>query len=347
MPAIVHPKPTLPHRLLHGWAVLTVIAAGCAMAVGSVVTTFKYGMTDRVWPTTPWHLFIINWTEPSTGYLIEHTHRLAAYSAGFCFTVFAVAAFLVRTGRNLVWLGMAALAGVIAQGVLGGARVLFDAASGPQLALIHGVVAQVVFSVAVAMALYSSPRLQRLAPLNGVDSRRAFRLSLLVALLALCQIIWGAMLRHTLSPLSQRGHLLTAFVVVAAIAWLAKTVLCSAVLRGLLSWPAWLLIGLVTVQLLLGVETFLYRFTAATVPDAVPLTIGQAAMRSLHLLISSWILAAAVSGVVLAMLARRVETQKQDDASESLDLTALPRTSDTSMQPSLALTGVERTEGRT
>jgi heme a synthase len=347
MPAIVHPKPTLPHRLLHGWAVLTVIAAGCAMAVGSVVTTFKYGMTDRVWPTTPWHLFIIDWTEPSTGYLIEHTHRLAAYSAGFCFTVFAVAVFFVRTGRNLVWLGMAALAGVIAQGVLGGSRVLFDTASGPQLALIHGVVAQVVFSVAVAMALYSSPRLQRIAPLNAVDSRRAFRLSLLVAFVAFCQIIWGAMLRHTLSPLSQRGHLLTAFVVVAAIAWLAKTVLCSASLRGLLSWPVWLLIGLVTVQLLLGVETFLYRFTAATVPDAVPLTIGQAAMRSVHLLISSWILAAAVSGVVLAMLARRVETEKHDGAAESLASVPLPQTSETSMQPSLVLTGVERSEGRT
>jgi cytochrome c oxidase assembly protein subunit 15 len=346
MPAIVHPKPTLPHRLLHGWAVLTVIAAGCAMAVGSVVTTFKYGMTDRVWPTAPWHLFIIDWTEPSTGYLIEHTHRLAAYSAGFCFTVFAVAAFFVRTGRNLVWLGVAALAGLIAQGVLGGARVRFDAALGPQLALIHGIVAQVVFSVAVAMVLYTSPRLQILAPLSAVDSRRGFRLSLLVVSLAFCQIIWGAMLRHTLSPLSQRGHLLTAFVVVAAIAWLAKTVLCSASLRGLLRWPVWLLIGLVTVQLLLGVETFLYRFTAATVPDAVPLTIGQAAMRSLHLLISSWILAAAVSGVVLALLARPVESQSSNGETESLDLTSLPRTSDTSMQPSLALTGVERTEGR-
>jgi heme A synthase len=343
---IALPKPTLAHRLLHAWAVLTVVASACAIALGSVVTTFKFGMEDWLWPTAPWHLFVIDWTEPSTGYLIEHSHRLAAYLAGFCFTGFALASFFVRTGRNLRWLGLAALAAVIGQGVLGGTRVLFDVQMGKNLALIHGTFAQVVFSLSVAIAIFTSPRLRTGSAVSATDSTRAFRLSLLLTAVAFGQLVWGAVLRHTLSPLSQRGHLLTAFLVVAVIVWLAKTVLENSGLRRVLRWPVGLLLVLVTVQVLLGVEAYLYRFTAATVPDAVPLTIGQAALRSLHVLVGSWILAAAVSCAVLTYLARRAEVKESGERDQEPAATRVPVAKETALQPAAVLNGARHLEGR-
>ncbi len=77
-------------RWLHAWAVLTAVVAAVLLALGAVVTTFRVGMADPVWPTYPWHLLLISWDEPSPGFVIEHTHRLAAYAAGFCVIVLAV-----------------------------------------------------------------------------------------------------------------------------------------------------------------------------------------------------------------------------------------------------------------
>ena len=64
-------------RWLHGWAILTVTATAVLLALGSLVTTFRVGMADPVWPTTPWFLFFASWTEPKPGFIIEHAHRLA------------------------------------------------------------------------------------------------------------------------------------------------------------------------------------------------------------------------------------------------------------------------------
>ena len=69
-------------RWLRVWSVLTVIATFVLIAVGTLVTTFRVGMADPIWPTAPWHLLIAKYTEPSAGYFIEHTHRIAGYLGG-------------------------------------------------------------------------------------------------------------------------------------------------------------------------------------------------------------------------------------------------------------------------
>jgi heme A synthase len=178
------------------------------------------------------------------------------------------------------------------------------------------------------------------------DSMPALRVSVLLIAVAFGQLVWGALLRHTLSPLAQRGHLLTAFLVVAVVVWLAKVVFENADLRRLLRWPVALLIVLVTLQVMLGVEVYLYRFTKATVPDAVPLTIGQAALRSLHVLIGSWILAGAVSCSVLAYLDRRVGADKPALGDEPLAPTRRGVTKLAALQPAPVLGGIEPFEGR-
>jgi len=293
------PAPPAP-RWLHGWAVLTVAATAVLLALGAVVTTFRVGMADPVWPTAPWYLFFISWREPSAGFLIEHSHRLAGYVVGCCAIVLAAGLFVSARCRVLRWLGLAALLGVTAQGLLGGFRVKLNALAGTDLAAVHGCFAQVVFGLLVSLALLTSGRVP--AALGPAEGGRLRRLALLVTALVFLQLVWGALVRHTSGTLAQRAHLLTAFAVVAAAAWLARAARASGAWRRVLG-PALAVLGaLLAAQLLLGVEAWMSKFAGVALPELQPVTASQAVIRTGHVLVGSWVLA---SAVVLTLLAHR------------------------------------------
>src|SRR5205814_4599564 len=116
----------------------------------------RVGMADPIWPTYPWHLLLISYDEPRPGFIIEHTHRLAGYIVGCCVIVLAIGLWCYHPRRWLGWLGVLALAGVIVQGLLGGFRVVLNALVGTNLALIHGLFAQLVFALLVSLAVFTS-----------------------------------------------------------------------------------------------------------------------------------------------------------------------------------------------
>lgn len=70
-----------PDRMTLFFAWISVAVLAVLLGLGTLITTYRVGMVDPIWPTEPWFL-ISNWREPSAGYLIEHTHRVAAYMAG-------------------------------------------------------------------------------------------------------------------------------------------------------------------------------------------------------------------------------------------------------------------------
>lgn len=79
-------------RWLRLWAIATVLIASVVVILGGLVTSFHVGMSDQVWPTEPWFLATNShvWIqEPANGFLIEHTHRLAAWSIGLFAVVLA------------------------------------------------------------------------------------------------------------------------------------------------------------------------------------------------------------------------------------------------------------------
>lgn len=82
-------NPDLPTLGL-AWASVVVLAI--LLALGTLITTYRVGMVDPVWPTEPWFL-LTNWREPSAGYLIEHTHRVAAYCSGIVILAVTMAAW--------------------------------------------------------------------------------------------------------------------------------------------------------------------------------------------------------------------------------------------------------------
>jgi len=280
-------------RWLHRWAVLTVCATFVLLFLGAVVTTFRVGMADQVWPTYPWHLLLISWDEPSAGFLIEHSHRLAGYIVGCCVIVLAIGLWRCDPRPWVRRLGLIALLGVIVQGLLGGFRVKLNELIGTDLAVIHGCFAQVVFALLVTLALVTTTRW--LTGGSRLDSQTAGlkRWAMFTAGLIYLQIVLGAVMRHTYSVAGQRGHLLIAFGVVAAFVWLLKLALEEHD-RTLLA-PILLLGGFLLVQVFLGVEAWVQRVAAGPVEMQERITIGQAAVRTAHVMVGFCIFSTAVA----------------------------------------------------
>lgn len=286
--SIPFPEPYSPPRWLHRWAVGTVCATFCLLTLGAVVTTFHVGMADPIWPTYPWHLLLVSWEEPRAGFLIEHSHRLAGYIVGCCIIVLTVGLWWQDRRGWVRGLGVAALAGVILQGLLGGFRVKLNEILGPNLALIHGVFATVVFSLLATLALVTSRGWAQPAQGGRDAARRLRRGSVIVTALIFLQIVLGGFLRHTYSTLGQRGHLLAAFAVVAAVVFLVKDILDRSALDRAVRLPVFVLAALVAVQLSLGVEAWMFKyFTPAAAAS-------QALVRTGHVLMGSLILATSV-----------------------------------------------------
>ena len=307
------PSPTVETRFaprwLHAWSVVTAAATVALLALGAVVTTFQVGMADPVWPTVPWHLALIDWHEPNPGFVIEHSHRLAGYIVGCCVIVLTVGLLLSARRSWLKWLGVAALAGVIAQGLLGGFRVVLHAWLGTKLAVIHGCFAQIVFSLLVSLAVITSSHFAA-ASLPIEEAPRLRLGSLALTALIFLQLVWGALVRHTNGALAQRMHLLTAFAVVAVAVWFAHTALAISAARRELRRPLIMLGVLLALQIMLGVESWLGKFAGVLLPEMHRPTIGQAATRVAHVLVGSFILA---TSVVLTVLLHRPATVTECD----------------------------------
>lgn len=362
-----HKPVRLVPRWLHVWAVLTVVTTLILLVLGQLVTSFRAGMADPIWPTEPWYLFVVGWKEPDRGYLIEHSHRIAGWAVGGVVSVLALglwwteprkrprqvglAALLVLLAafgqfhgalisqRNAVeitvpmgtvavmaallaavlslalWgavrgvpgsglriLAVVTLVAVMVQGLLGGFRVRLDALFGPELAPVHGVFAQVVFCLLVALAVLTARRPSGELP---VAIRRPVGwLSLALVGLLFVQLVWGAMVRHTPNAINQRLHILTAFLVVGLAVWLLRLGFSSAAVRQRVARTAWALALLVTLQVALGVEAWMGKFgeearkgksAASFLPEAEKVTAKQAGIRTAHALIGTGVLAAAVT----------------------------------------------------
>jgi cytochrome c oxidase assembly protein subunit 15 len=310
-------------RWLHVCSVLTAGATVALLALGAVVTTFQVGMADPIWPTVPWHLALIDWSEPNPGFVIEHSHRLAGYIVGCCTIVLALGLWFSARRSWLKWLGVAALAGVIVQGLFGGFRVVLHAWLGTNLAVIHGCFAQIVFSLLVSLAVLTSARFAT-ESLPSENSPRLRLWSLVLTALVFFQLVWGALLRHTNGALAQRMHLMTAFAVVAAAVWFAHIALASPPARCLLGRTSILLGVLLTLQIMLGVESWLGKFAGVLPPELRRPTPGQAATRVAHVLVGSFILATTVVQTVLVLCWCRRPPPARADCRARLRLAAKP-----------------------
>lgn len=282
-----------PHRL----ALLTVLAALPLVLLGAEVTSKKVGMADPVWPTVPWYLLGNPWWDKGVGFLIEHSHRLAGWTVGFSALALMISLWTCEPRRWLRWLGAAAALGVLLQGLLGGGRVLFHALFGPDLALIHGCFGQMVFALLVSVAWCTSASFNETSEkrYDATLLRNLAKPTLLLVGLVFLQLILGALLRHKDAVAGKYGHLLTAFAVVGTAVWLIKEIADHhADNRRLIGTARWLGL-LIVVQLLLGVEAWMVKFSPSPPTGMEHWLFRRDFVRSAHVLVGAGVLAMAVA----------------------------------------------------
>ncbi len=257
-----------PSRWPHRLALTTACATFPLIWLGGLVTTQDAGMAVPDWPNTyGYNLFLYPWQAWLYGpfdVFIEHGHRLLGAAVGFLAIFMAVGLWRGDRRALVRRLGWVALAGVIVQGSLGGARVLFNDRA---LAMIHGSFGPAFFCLVVGLVIVTAPRWLSAEPAApSAATSRVRRLALLTALLAYAQLLVGANLRHlSLTAAPTVGRALAWFHVglAAVLVWYAVLLAIAAAGQGvprLVRRPTWLLLGLLAVQPVLGVMTWVYNY---------------------------------------------------------------------------------------
>lgn len=248
-----------PHRL----AVFTTAATFLLILAGGVVTNTGTGMAVPDWPTTfGYNMFLYPWSKMVGGVLYEHTHRLLASLVGSLTLTLAVLLWAVEPRRYVLGLGIAALAAVVIQGVLGGLRVVLAENA---LAIVHGAFAHAFFAMLAAIALFTSASWR--VAVHVLRSTSAFRLRRLAVSTSAglyVQILLGTLVTHL-------GVRLDAHLFVAALVSVAIVLLEFRIAPGRADWPelvrpAEALRALWILQLLLALGAYVARFHPADVP---------------------------------------------------------------------------------
>ena len=221
------------------------------------------------WPATyGYNLFLYpykTWLFGPFDLFIEHGHRLLAAVVGLIAIGTVVVAFRTEPRRWVRWLTVGLLAAVIFQGLLGGIRVLL---SDRTFAMIHGCFGPAFFAMCVVAAAVTGRFWW--APRRGdehhlVPGRGLIFLAGSMVATAYIQLVLGAQLRH-LHPNTRPSwftmmvgmHVVTAVFLwlLTALAWL-RLRRCGDLT---LSRPGLLLIGLVGLQIVLGVGTWVVNY---------------------------------------------------------------------------------------
>lgn len=257
----ISPSSPWPHR----WAWLLACATFPLVWWGGFVTATGSGMAFKDWLTSDGVFMpLYPWLSSAGDKFIEHGHRLLGMLAGILTIALLISLYIAEPRRWVRRFGVALLLGVIAQGILGGMRVVLDER---MLALIHGCTGPLFFAAAAAMVAVTSQSWRGPNPAAcGLASPKLFRLAILTAVLAYLQLVVGAVVRHSPLMLTEGAanifqiavyfHVILALAVTFHVLRLARKCFWSRVSRTL-SVSLALLIG---VQLLLGVSTWMLKY---------------------------------------------------------------------------------------
>lgn len=254
-------------RRVHRAAMAVSLTTFPLIWLGGLVTTHDAGMAVPDWPGTfGYNLFLYPWTAWLYGpfdLFVEHGHRLLASLVGLLAIWLCWVAYRNEPRKWLRRTAVLLLLAIIAQGVLGGVRVLFDART---IAMIHGCSGPLVFALAGFLTIASSRWWHQAE--SYPMGRWLPRIAVTLVLFSILQLFLGAQLRHVQPTVSTSFfmstvhlHLTVAVLISLLIAWLTVLVRRPAY-RGAVAirWPAnWLSIILI-VQLLLGCATWVSNY---------------------------------------------------------------------------------------
>lgn len=263
--------------MIHRLAVALTVSVFPLIWVGGLVTTYDAGMAVPDWPGTyGWNMFaypVTTWLFGPFDLLVEHSHRLLGSLAGFISIGLVIAAFRREQRHWFRWWCLGVLVAVIAQGALGGARVVLDQRT---FAMIHGCTGPLFFAIATATAVMSSRWWRQTSEAKESAAGQPERLPtasfvVWMATVLVCgsylQLIMGAQLRHVTGALGHRAftgfvhsHLGLAGLVLLIASVLAVYAGFSKSTPRRVRLPAQLLSVLVIVQIALGIGTWIVNY---------------------------------------------------------------------------------------
>jgi heme a synthase len=295
-------------KALHRFAVFVAGATFFLIIAGANVTSRDAGLATSDWPLSEGQVF-----PKMVGNLFwEHGHRLIAASVGLL--TIALAIFLqVRERRSWVKrLGWGALGLVIVQGLLGGLTVKMNL---PVIvSSFHSTLAQLFFLTTVSLAVFTSPSWFNAPAAVAEESNKVSlrKLCVVTLILILCQLFLGAMMRHSAQwdewlPTSLLvAHIGGAIIVTLGMGLTTMTTLLRHRDQKFLTRPAAIALGVLFVQLMLGLAAYITR--AASPFDPQPLN-PMIAVTVAHVACGALVFAATI--VLTLRVFRVIRTEPQ------------------------------------
>jgi cytochrome c oxidase assembly protein subunit 15 len=292
------PSQSIPSQGLHRYAVFT---AGCTfllLIAGALVTSNDAGLSIPDWPLAYGSL-----TPPMVGGIrYEFTHRVIASCIGMLTIGLAVGLWNAGKRHWLRWMGLAALGGVIAQGILGGMTVRMY--QPPAVSAAHATLAQLFFSTVVSIAVFTSAWWNAsMAKLEDPGTPRVRSLAAITMVAVFLQLVLGAAFRHKAFGIIP--HLVGAVVVTILIFMTAGALKRRFRDVAPLRSCAKLLHILIGVQILLGIGAYWSRLYSAHFPQPVPVMV---ALTVIHTVTGALVLAATLVTTLIGY--RLVEERK-------------------------------------
>ena len=295
---------TAPNRSLHKYAVFTALSTFLLLIAGALVTSNYAGLSIPDWPLAYGSLI-----PPMVGGIrYEYTHRVIATCVGLL--TIGLATWLWRAEKRvwLRWLGLAALGGVVAQGILGGMTVrMFQP---PAVSAAHATLAQLFFSTVISIAVFTGAWWQsELVEMEDTGTPRVRSLAIWTIAAVFLQLILGAAFRH--KGFGIIPHLIGAVVVTILIFMTAGALKRRFSHCGPLRKCARLLHILIGVQLLLGAGAWWSRVYSAHFPQPMPVMVT---LTVVHTVTGALVLAAILvtTLVIYRILGAGVETTVAD-----------------------------------
>jgi len=271
---------------LHRFALLLAGATFVLIIAGALVTSHDAGLATSDWPLTEGRflpkvesLGITTGVNMVGNLFWEHGHRMVATTVGIL-TIGLVGFLSWKEKRGWVRrLGWVALAGVVAQGLLGGLTVKLNLPVVVSAA--HATLAQLFFCTTVSLAVFTSPSWNKDRPVIEEQGSLSLRYLCVAAAAAIfLQLIIGATLRHSATwdkPLPTDlllTHVGGAIAVTLLLGSAALTILRRHAGESFLTRPAKIALSLLAVQLFLGVAAYLSRVASPNDPQPLNPMVG-------------------------------------------------------------------------
>ena len=289
------------HPGVHRFAVFVVCWTVLLLIAGALVTSNQAALSVTDWPKSHgvWipHL--------AGGDVYEYSHRVFAGGLGIWTLILAAVIWAKEERRWLRWFGVIAVAGVVAQAILGGQVVI--QLLHYWLPVIHACFAQIVFAAVLSIAVFTSRWWISDRPVledRGWPSIHS--VALLNAAVVFFQVFLGAGFRH--KEISIWPHAAGSLIVLATIMWTAVALRKRFEPSPELSRARILLHAIFGLQFLLGLGAYWSRRATADAPQPMPMMVS---LTVTHTVVGALLFA---TSVLVILLCQRLVPRRREVA---------------------------------